>query len=282
MNGSEGCSEALSENTSTMNFVTIYADVPAKSSPRETSSESGTSLREHDYIRLSDVSSANSSDDKHSESGQSQVLDLNESATVLRLGPPAAPKPDAKKPVRDAREPELAKPIFGGSQRNNAILEEFRKEKAMKAAAQHAPCAQMMRSANPNLPVYQRPTNGYEVGPKGGFPIGFHAPYNVFPGVKNNGVKRGFSETVGMPLTAQGHCDGMGMGRSEQPDVKVSLQQGKTWMSNVSHSPYNVPRRALVQDVGETSNKVSNEAKKHILNIETIIPASNDQFASPA
>ncbi|KAG0582381.1 hypothetical protein M758_3G053200 [Ceratodon purpureus] len=291
MNGSEGYN-ALSERAPAMNFETMYTDVaPVTPSPRENSNESGTTLKEHDYIGLSEVSSANSSSETHPGSGRGEALDLNESATVLRLGPPAVAKPDARELARDVREwvadPEFAKPAVRAPQRNNAILEEFRKAQALKAASQRAPPVQL-KSANPNLPMYHRPKE-YEAGQKGGYPTSFHASYNVFPGVKSNGMKRGFSETVGMHLTArEGHCDvnrgegmGMGMGGTEQPDVKVKLQQEKTWMGCGSHNPYNVQRRAPVQDAGDSSNKVSNEAKKHSLN-EAMASASNDQPSSPA
>jgi hypothetical protein len=302
MNGSEGYS-AVSEAqlkmcekaSSAMNFEGMYTDVGAEASPREESNESGTTLKAHDYIGLSEVSSANSSNEGHPERGRSEVLDLNESATVLRLGPPAAPRADATRAdvtaaAGDVRARELGKSVVGGSQRHSAILEEFRKTQAMKAATQRAPHAQMMKSANPDLPMYQRAVKGYEGGQKGGYPPAcFQAPYNVFSGAKNYGVKRGFSETMGMHVSGGGredhgvvkHGEGMGVGGSEQGDVKVMMQQGKMWMGNGSHNVYSVQKRSSVQDAGDSSNRVGNEAKKHGLK-EAMAPACNNQPASPA
>lgn len=217
----EGYSALLSEKAPAMNF--------------ENSNESGTTLKERDYIGLSEVNSSGhmSSSDPRTGCGEA-ALDLNESAaTVLRLGLPAASVP---KPA---------------SQRSNPILEEFRKAQAMKA--QHAPQQVQMTPAT-TTPVYHRPRD-YEAGPqKGTYSTCFHAPY---PGVvKNNGVKRGYMETVGKGMAT---------------DVKVK------WMSN---NPYTVQRRTqLVQDAGDSSHKVSNEAlKKHSLS-EAMASASEDQPA---
>jgi hypothetical protein len=201
----------------------------------ENSNESGTTLKERDYIGLSEVNSSahmNSSDPR--TRCDEAALDLNESAaTVLRLGLPAASVP---KPA---------------SQRSNPILEEFRKAQAMKA--QHAPQQVQMKPAT----VYHRPRD-YEAGPqKSTYPTCFHAPYSVTPGVvKNNGVKRGYMETVGKGMAS---------------DVKVK------WMSN---NPYTVQRRTqLVQDAGDSSHKVSNEALKKQSLTEAMASASEDQPA---
>lgn len=352
-----------------MNFATVYTDAHVETSAHGNSNGSGTTLKEHDYIGLSEVSSANSSSDKHPECGLREVIDLNESATVLRLGPPSALKPlgmsngkdqqsrtfsdvtdcyrvvpeaaadlersragskldrlvtqdgnvtventakrvayhhdqkhDEREPVA---EPMFAKSLLGGIQRNNAILQEFRKAQAMKAAQQPLH-AQMMKSY-PNRPMHNRPQD-HEAGLQSKHSTGFHAPYNVFPGVKNNGVKRAFSEAVGMNLggssiTAgpprEGH--GEGMGGNDQADVKVKSQQGKTWMgvvslgnnspawhnlsldkSNGSHNPFNVRRTLMnksLQDAGDLSNKVNNDVNK--LN-ETTAPVTNDESPPPA
>lgn len=361
----------FSEKT-TMNYATLYPDAPVEPSALENSNGSGTTLKEHDYIGLSEVSSANSSSDKHPESRRREVLDLNESATVLRLGPPSAFKPIGKssgedqesrtfsdvtdryrvvpeaaveqersrasskldgpgvhdgnvtventakraayhhEQKQDVREPvaetEFAKSLLGGFQRNNPILQEFRKAQAMKAA-QHPPQVHTMKSGYLNRPMHTRPQD-HEAGLKGKHSASFHAPFNAFPGVKNNGVKRAFSEAVGMNLGGsssaggaprEGHGEGMGMGGSEQADVKVKLQQGKAWMgaaslgnnspawhnlsldkSNGSHNPFNVRRTLLnksLQDAGDSTNKASNDVNK--LN-ETTTPASNDESPSPA
>lgn len=386
MNGSEGSSALTGAQQQhfaekrTMNYENIYSDAaPVESSPHENSNQSGTTLKEHDYIGLSEVSSANSSNDKQQqqpENGLREALDLNESATALCLGlkptgkssgdvqesmtfanvtdsyravvlEPAAElershagskldgpvaqdvnatlenpakraayhhqqqQQDAREPVA---EPEFAKTLLGGIQRNN-ILQEFRKVQAMKAA-QHAPHGQVVKSANLNRPMHHtgRPQD-YEAGQKGKYPntSSLHASYNAFPGVKNNGVKRGFSEAVGMNHTGlsgpsgvarEGHGDlnrgeGMGMGGTDQQDVKVKSQQGgKAWMGASSFvnkspawhnlsldksNPFNGRRTLMnknVQDAGD-SNKTSNEANKHGLK-EAVAPATNDQPASPA
>jgi hypothetical protein len=361
MNGSEGSSaltgaqqQHFEKTTTTMNYESIYPDAPVESSPRENSNNSGTTLKEHDYIGLSEVSSANSSNDKQQQPEKSlrESLDLNESATALCLGlkptgksddqesmtfgnvtdsyrvvlEPAADGSKLDGPVaqdvnenpakraayhhqqqQDARdsvaEPEFAKSFQGGTQRNNAILQEFRKAQAMKAA-QHAPHAQVVNpAANVSRPMHRRPQE-YEAGQKGKYPTGMHASYNAFPAVKNNGVKRGFSEAVGMNLTGlsgpggvarEGHGDvnrGEGMCGSEQQDVKVKSQQGgKPWMGaqsfvNKSAAWQNLAnpfRRTFlnknVQDAGDSSNKAANEANKHGLN-EAVAPP-NDQPPSP-
>ena len=280
--------------SSTMNFESIYTDVGAQASPREDSNESGTTLKAHDYIGLSEVTSANSSNDGHPESGRVQVLDLNESATVLRLGPPAAPKADLKEAGGDGgRAAELGKSGVGGSHRNNhAILEEFRKAQAMKAAAtQHGGRyaghgAAMIKAPAPNVPMYHRPIKGYEAGQKGGYAGCFQAAYGVYggAGMKNNGVKRGFSETVGMhgEHGAVGHGEGMRMGGSEQGDVKVKVQGGgKVWMGNGCAGAYSMQKRGPVQDGGEPSAKASVEAKAASAS-EAMGGVSNDEPSSPA
>lgn len=369
MNGGEGCSaltgaqqqQHFGEKT-TMNYETLYPDSPVESSPHENSNNSGTTLKEHDYIGLSEVSSANSSNDKQQpEKSFREALDLNESATALCLGLKPTRKSDDQesmvfgnvtdsyRPVletpadskldgpvaqdvsenpakraayhhqqqQDGRdsvaEPEFAKTLVGGSQRNNAILQEFRQAQAMKAA-QHAPLAQVMKPANVNRPMHHRPQE-YEAGQNGKYPTNLHAPYNAFPGVKNNGVKRGYTEAVGMNhnglsgpggVAREGHGDvnrGEGMCGSEQQDVKVKSQQmGKpfmrssfvnkssTWQSlsldntklftgGGGHMRRNVMNKN-VQDAGDSSNKVGNDASKHGLN-EAVAP-SNDQPPSPA
>ncbi|KAG0560301.1 hypothetical protein M758_10G165600 [Ceratodon purpureus] len=369
MNDSEGSSVVSGAQLNfsrkpTMNYATIYPDASVEPSARENSNGSGTTLKEHDYIGLSEVSSANSSSEKHLESGRRVVLDLNESATVLRLGPPAF-KPNGKsngedqesrnfsdvtdcyravpeaaaeversrasskldahgaqdrnvsvennakraayhhEQKQDAREPgaepEFAKSLLGGIQRSNAILQEFRMAQALKAA-QHPLQAQTTKPAFPNRPMHTRPQD-YEAGLKGKHPTSFHAPYNVFPGVK----KRAFSEAVGMNVGGSsnangaprdGHGEVIGMGGNEQADVKVKSQQGKSWMggtslgnnspvwqtldiSNSAHNPFNMRRTLLnkLQDAGDSSIKASNDASK--LN-ETKAPASNEEPPPPA
>lgn len=369
MNGSEGSSaltgaqHSYTEKTTTMNFEPMYADAPVEPTQHENSNQSGTTLKEHDYIGLSEVSSANSSNDTQPESGLRESLDLNESATALCLGlkptgkssgddqesmtfgnvtdayravlEPAAElergpagqdvnaslENPAKRAAyhhqqqqqQDGRdqgtESEFAKSLLGGIQRNNAILQEFRKVQALKAA-QHAPHVPVMKPANLARPMPHRQQD-YEAGQKGKYPTSLHATYNAFPGVKNNGVKRGFSEAVGMNhtglsgpsgVTREGHGDvkrgeGMGMAGTEQQDVKVKSQSGaKAWMgasfankspawhnlsldkSNGSQNPFNVRRNIMnshVQDAGDSSNK---EANKHVLNEAP----PNDQPESPA
>lgn len=264
-----------------------------------------TTLREHDYIGLSEVSSSSSTEannHKHTVEREreracaGEELNLNLSATELRLGPPAALKSskgdeqqqkesgyhqihhdqvmekesncaggsitmEVSAPHQDAgslvekrssygaaQQVEQSSNLSGERKRGEAgtnggmttsspalqILQEFR---MMKAAAE----AQLMQTgagAEPNRPMQR----GYVGGP--------HVPCNgssrsaSYP-MKNNGVKRGFSEAVGGTTHGGGlsggaregqcdvnnHGDNMGGSGNEVFDAnKVKMQhQGKMW-----------------------------------------------------
>lgn len=280
-----------------------------------------TTLREHDYIGLSEVSSSSSTEannHKHTVEREracaGEELNLNLSATELRLGPPAvlksckgdeqqqkesgyhqihhdqvmekesncaggninmevsAPHQDAGSPVEKrssygAAQVEQSSNLSGEMKRGEActkgglttsspalrsesqslihglqrspILQEFR---MMKAAAE----AQQMQTgagADQNRPMQR------------GYLGGTHVPCNgssrgaSYP-MKNNGVKRGFSEAVGGTTHVSGlsggaregqcdvnnHGDNMGGSGNEVFDsnkVKMS-HQGKMWSTPAS------------------------------------------------
>lgn len=325
MNGSEGSSAltGAQQQTTTMNYESIYPDA------HENSNNSGTTLKEHDYIGLSEVSSANSSNDNKQQPEKSlrETLDLNESATALCLGLKPTEKTDDQESMTFGNARAVLEPAADGSKLDgsvvkdvtenpakraayhhqqdgrdavaepefgrvslNPILQEFRKVQAEKAA-QHHP---HMKLGHVNRPMHHRPQE-YEAGQTSRFHASLY-PHNGFPAVKNNGVKRMFSEAgLSCPngVAREGHGDvnrGEGMCGSEQQDVKVKMQPaGKPRMggqplgNNMStwNSPgmTNLFRRTAfnnnVQDAGDSSKKVGSEAKKHSSN-QAVSPA-NDQ-----
>lgn len=255
------------------------------------------------------MSSSNSSGDKQPEKGCSrEELNLNESATALQLGPPAGLKPtgqsdvvlaeeEAAGPENPAKRPayhlqqnstvDVKKPVAEAVSTKNQrkIIEEFRAKKA-------AQDAKAMQSMQHNV--------------RASYP----GAQSVFPGAKNNGVKRGFSEAVGTNFNAssgaggavrEGNCDmnrGEGVGGTEQPESKVNLHQsmgmsrmapgsggqnGSAWR-NINLEKMQGPlstifRKSLMskitlQDAGDSSIKCSSDV---INRNKAIAPASNEQ-----
>nr|NP_001403317.1 PpIAA1a [Physcomitrium patens]BAB71765.1 IAA/AUX protein [Physcomitrium patens] len=247
MNVSEGCSTLTgaqlkySTDKSNMSYETVYRDAAVESPQREVSNESGSTLKEHDYFGLSEVLSSNSSSGKQPEKCCREELNLNESATTLQLGPPAAVKPSGQADGDDAHDegagPEnpakrsayhmqqesladgrKAAAEMGSFkiQRKN-ILEEFR---AMKAHAHMTKSPKTVQTMQHNMHV------------------SYSGAQMAFGGAKNNGVKRVFSEAV---VANHNAASGVGVGvregnddvsrceemnGTEQLDLKVHLPKG--------------------------------------------------------